>query len=150
MKLDLVNRILGEWTSPDLLGLMCYLVRNRRAPNKNRISGYQDDEKNIQHHYDIGNDFYGLFLTDPWRAYSCGIWEDNTTDLASAQKRKIDTIIYKLQIPRGETVLDIGCGWGRIADYVAKECGCTVAGLTLSKEQYDYCKATFPNVDIRL
>jgi len=141
----------GEWTSPDLIGLMCFLVRSvpigsRRMPAEAR----QDDAKNISHHYDVSNDFYGLFLTDPWRAYSCGIWDDEGTDLASAQKRKIDIIIEKLRVPVGCHVLDIGSGWGRIADYVSKKCGCRVVGITLSKEQHDFCADAFPSVDVRL
>lgn len=141
----------GEWTCPDLLGLMCFLVRSMpQQSTRMRAESSQDDAKNISHHYDVSNDFYGLFLTDPWRAYTCGIWDDEGTDLASAQKRKIDIIIEKLRVPVGCEVLDVGCGWGRIAEYVSKKCGCRVVGLTLSKEQHDFARDVSPMVDVRL
>jgi cyclopropane-fatty-acyl-phospholipid synthase len=84
-------------------------------------------------HYDIGNDVFELML-DPLMMYSCGYWEHANT-LAEAQEHKLELICKKLQLKPGERLLEIGCGWGGLAAYAAKNYGVEVLGITVSKEQ---------------
>jgi cyclopropane-fatty-acyl-phospholipid synthase len=106
-------------------------------------SGYGDskemdevlDKKNIAHHYDVGNDFYRLFLTDPLMTYSCGIWATDKTTLTDAQYNKINIIIKKMNPKPNQKILDIGCGWGKIAKYVADKTNTHVTGITVSEKQ---------------
>jgi cyclopropane-fatty-acyl-phospholipid synthase len=90
---------------------------------------------NAAHHYDLSDQLYELFL-DPDRQYSCAYFSHDTDDLESAQRNKKRHIASKLMIEPGNKVLDIGCGWGGLALYLARECGADVTGLTLSEEQY--------------
>lgn len=89
-------------------------------------------------HYDIGNDFYAAML-DPYRQYSCGYFKD-TDDLAQAQRNKMELIARKLDVRPGERVLDIGCGWGGLAKYLAETRGCRVTGLNISDEQIAFAR----------
>ena len=95
-----------------------------------------------ERHYDLGNDLFGAFL-DPLRQYSCAYFE-GTDDLAEAQIRKLELIFRKLGLKAGETLLDIGCGWGGLARYAAERCGCAVTAVNISAEQLrharDWCK----------
>ncbi|KAB7662096.1 cyclopropane fatty acyl phospholipid synthase [Plesiomonas shigelloides] len=84
-------------------------------------------------HYDLGNDLFNAML-DPNMQYSCAYWKDADT-LADAQVAKLKMICEKLQLQPGMKVLDIGCGWGGLAAYMAKEYGVSVVGVTISKEQ---------------
>lgn len=84
-------------------------------------------------HYDLGNDLFNAML-DPSMQYSCAYWKDADT-LADAQVAKLKMICEKLQLKPGMKVLDIGCGWGGLAAYMAKEYGVSVVGVTISKEQ---------------
>nr|WP_317401471.1 cyclopropane fatty acyl phospholipid synthase [Plesiomonas shigelloides] len=84
-------------------------------------------------HYDLGNDLFNAML-DPNMQYSCAYWKDADT-LADAQVAKLKMICEKLQLKPGMKVLDIGCGWGGLAAYMAKEYGVSVVGVTISKEQ---------------
>lgn len=84
-------------------------------------------------HYDLGNDLFTLML-DPYMQYSCGYWKDATT-LEAAQEAKLDMICRKLQLKPGMTLLDIGCGWGGLAAYAARNYGVSVQGVTISAEQ---------------
>ncbi|WP_047708509.1 cyclopropane fatty acyl phospholipid synthase [Plesiomonas sp. ZOR0011] len=84
-------------------------------------------------HYDLGNDLFNAML-DPNMQYSCAYWKDADT-LADAQVAKLKMICEKLQLQPGMEVLDIGCGWGGLAAYMAKEYGVSVVGVTISKEQ---------------
>ena len=86
-----------------------------------------------EQHYDIGNDVFELML-DPQMMYSCGYWEYAST-LAEAQQHKLEMICKKLQLKPGERLLEIGCGWGGLAAYAAKNYGVEVLGITVSKEQ---------------
>jgi cyclopropane-fatty-acyl-phospholipid synthase len=96
-----------------------------------------NSKKNISHHYDIGNDFYSLWL-DPTMTYSCAYFKNENDDLETAQTSKYDHICRKLQLKAGEKLLDIGCGWGGMMFYAAKNYGAKCVGYTLSKNQYDY------------
>ncbi|KRL05412.1 SAM-dependent methyltransferase [Liquorilactobacillus oeni] len=91
----------------------------------------------VQSHYDLGNDFYRLWL-DPTMTYSCAYFENETDTLEQAQLNKVHHIIKKLNPQPGKTLLDIGCGWGTLMLTAAKEYGLDVAGITLSEEQYKF------------
>ena len=96
--------------------------------------------KNAEHHYDLGEDLYDLFLDKDYRQYSCAYWKSKNETLEDAQKNKINHIIKKLDLRSGQRVLDIGCGWGSMCFSIAKQSECEVTGVTLSKNQYEYCK----------
>lgn len=96
----------------------------------------KQSEKDVQSHYDIGNDFYELWL-DPTLTYSCAYFDKgNQDDLEKAQLDKINHILDKLHPEKGKTLLDIGCGWGTLMLIAAKKYGLKVTGVTLSEEQY--------------
>lgn len=93
-------------------------------------------EEDVQSHYDIGNDFYEQWL-DPTLTYSCAYFtDDNKDDLEQAQIAKVHHILNKLHPQKGQTLLDIGCGWGTLMLTAAKEYSLKVTGVTLSEEQY--------------
>ena len=96
-------------------------------------------KKNVEHHYDLGEDLYNLFLDKEHRQYSCAYWKSPTETLEQAQQNKIDHIIKKLDLRPGQTVLDIGAGWGSLCFEIAKQSKCEVTGVTLSQNQFDYC-----------
>ena len=102
--------------------------------NRHTISASQKD---IQSHYDIGNDFYRLWL-DETMTYSCAYFQKATDSLEDAQHQKVHHILNKLAIQPGETLLDIGCGWGTLMITAAKEYGAKATGITLSEEQYQF------------
>jgi cyclopropane-fatty-acyl-phospholipid synthase len=96
--------------------------------------------KNISAHYDLGNDFYRLWLDRTW-TYSSAWFEGGThTTLEAAQQAKYRRILSTLNIKRGERVLEIGCGWGGFAELAAREAGARVTGLTLSTEQLEFAR----------
>ena len=95
------------------------------------------DERLVRFHYDIGNEFYALFLGDEMQ-YSCGYFEDPSVDLDTAQDAKLDRICRSLRLKRDERLLDVGCGWGGLICHAARRYGVRAHGLTLSKEQYEY------------
>jgi len=93
---------------------------------------------NVAHHYNLSDNLYSLFL-DPKKQYSCGYFKNENDTLEVAQNNKIQHIINKLNIKPNQKVLDIGCGWGSLAIDIAKSTGCEVTGITLSKNQFNYC-----------
>jgi cyclopropane-fatty-acyl-phospholipid synthase len=105
--------------------------------NRNTKAG---SRKNIHAHYDLGNAFYAAWLDDSM-TYSAGIYAPGDDDLRSAQQRKYRALAERIGIRRGDSVLEIGCGWGGFAEYAAREMGCTVTGLTISREQHDFAVA---------
>ncbi|MEK7265526.1 MAG: cyclopropane-fatty-acyl-phospholipid synthase family protein [Pseudomonadota bacterium] len=109
----------------------------RRFQQTNPIGRAQE---NVAHHYDISNDFYRLFL-DKDLAYSCAYFEYDGQPLEDAQQAKYRHIASKLRIEPGMRVLDIGCGWGGMAMYLAEHLGARVVGVTLSIEQRDLAEA---------
>ena len=96
-------------------------------------------KKNVEHHYDLGEDLYNLFLDKDHRQYSCAYWKSSNETLEDAQQNKINHIIKKLNLKSGQTVCDIGSGWGSMCFEIAKQSECEVTGYTLSQNQYDYC-----------
>jgi len=96
-------------------------------------------KENVEHHYDRGEELYDLFLDKKHRQYSCAYWKSSNDTLDDAQQNKINHIIKKLDLRPGQKVLDIGCGWGSMCFEIAKQSECEVTGITLSKNQYEYC-----------
>ena len=111
-------------------------ISNFNLPGKSR--------KNVEHHYDIGGEkgekLYDIFLDRDHRLYSCAYWKNETKTLEEAQKNKINHIVKKLDIKQGQKILEVGCGWGGMAFEIAKQKGCEVLGISLSKNQINYCK----------
>jgi cyclopropane-fatty-acyl-phospholipid synthase len=96
-------------------------------------------KKNISYHYDLGNEFYGLWL-DETMTYSSAIFETGQESLEKAQTAKYASMVDQMGAQPGDHVLEIGCGWGGFAEYAAKERGLNVTALTISREQYDYAQ----------
>jgi cyclopropane-fatty-acyl-phospholipid synthase len=103
-------------------------------------SDQRHDKDYIQFHYDIGDDFYRLFL-DPEMQYSCGYFTDFANEIEQAQKDKLDHICRKLRLKPGDRFLDVGCGWGGLVCHAARYYGVTAHGVTLSQNQHDFAVA---------
>ena len=103
---------------------------------KMATNNIKNSKKNIEFHYDIGNDFYKLWLDDTM-TYSCGYFKSKDDSLIQAQKNKVEHILKKLNLKEGETLLDIGCGWGELIISAAKEYKVKAMGITLSSEQLE-------------
>ena len=112
------------------------LARVRRYFNHSKAS----DKKAIQYHYDVSNEFYKLWL-DENMVYSCAYFENGDEDLATAQIKKIDHILTKIQLQPGQRLLDIGCGWGALVLRAAQKFGAKCVGVTLSQNQFDLATA---------
>jgi cyclopropane-fatty-acyl-phospholipid synthase len=108
-----------------------------------RLSGdvrsQERDQAAIQYHYDVGNDFYQLFL-DERMVYSCAYFPTGGEDLDAAQEAKLDLICRKLRLQQGERLLDIGCGWGGLLIFAAQRYGVTGMGVTLSAAQHELAR----------
>ncbi|MCX6866390.1 MAG: cyclopropane-fatty-acyl-phospholipid synthase [Verrucomicrobia bacterium] len=148
----------GFWSADNLTALVRIIVLNRRVLmdierglaafmqslyrvmhviRKNTEAGCK---KNIAAHYDLGNDFYSLWL-DATMTYSCNIFEHNNATLEDAATAKYDRICRKLALTPDDHVLEIGTGWGGFAIHAAKHYGCRVTTTTISQHQYDWAKA---------
>jgi cyclopropane-fatty-acyl-phospholipid synthase len=156
----------GDWTSPDLVALVRLCVRNvrlldttnrffsgvksmaARLRHRLRANTVSGSRKNISTHYDLGNDFYELML-DESMLYSCAHFRNADDCLAVAQQRKLELICNKLQIAPGDSILEIGCGWGAFAIYAAQRFGAHVTAVTISRAQYDYAAALLARTDVR-
>ncbi|MFA5080725.1 MAG: cyclopropane fatty acyl phospholipid synthase [Candidatus Paceibacterota bacterium] len=101
-----------------------------------------------QKHYDIGNDLFTLMLGKSM-AYSCGYFKE-TEDLDSAQMTKFDLICKKINLKSGQSLLDIGCGWGSFAKFAAENYGAEVTGITISKEQAEFVKNSCKNLPVKI
>jgi cyclopropane-fatty-acyl-phospholipid synthase len=104
-----------------------------------RVHSLLRDAKAISHHYDVGNDFYELFLGETW-TYSCARFVDDGMSLDEAQLAKYDMVCRKLGLREGMRYLDVGCGWGGLLIHAARNHGVTGVGITLSKAQADKAK----------
>ena len=100
---------------------------------------HRNSSEAIARHYDVSNDFYRLWL-DPEMVYSCAYFRDTEQGLAEAQEDKLDYICRKLRLRPGQSLLDIGCGWGALAIWAARHYGIQTHGITLSNKQYEYAK----------
>jgi len=121
-----VNALAKSTLKPD--GKLARIVRNITHDRKK-------DAEAIRYHYDVSNEFYEQFL-DPNMVYSCAYFEHGNEDLATAQLRKIDHILTKIRLQPGQTLLDIGCGWGALVLRAAEKFGARCVGITLSENQY--------------
>jgi len=99
----------------------------------------RNTKESISHHYDVGNDFYKLWL-DQEMVYSCAYFSDTEQTLDSAQEDKLDYICRKLRLTPGQTLLDIGCGWGALVCWAARKYGVKAHGITLSEQQFNYAQ----------
>ena len=161
----------GDWSSPDLTALM-KLACDNEAPlashgalqlpriclklrhwlNRNTPRG---SRRNISAHYDLGNEFYSKWL-DAGMSYSSAVFSSATDTLEAAQDAKLDRVVDLMDISGHERVLEIGCGWGGLAEHILKRTNCTLTGLTLSSEQLDFTQRRLSQVglasraDIRL
>ena len=99
------------------------------------------DREAIEHHYDLSNDFYSLFL-DERMVYTCAYFRGPDVDLDTAQADKLELVCRKLRLRPGDTLLDVGCGWGSLALWAAKHHGARVLGVTLSAEQARFAQET--------
>jgi cyclopropane-fatty-acyl-phospholipid synthase len=147
----------GEWSSPDLVKVVRFAVRNldrmgreggvisaltnfrNRLRRPRRTNNPGDCRENIAFHYDLGNEFYRLFL-DPTLMYSCAIFDDGNESLESAQQRKLARIAQSLDLRPRDHLLEIGTGWGGFALYAAQNHGCHVTTTTISRQQYEYAR----------
>lgn len=106
-------------------------------PRVNSLSG---SKKNIYHHYDIGNDFYELWLDRSWMQYTCAYFPDPTLSLEQAQEAKLHHVCRKLRLRPGERVVEAGCGWGGLARFMVKHYGVNVRAYNISHEQIEYAQ----------
>jgi len=106
-------------------------ITNYNFPRKSK--------KDIQYHYDKGEDLYDLFLDKKHRQYSCAYFLSKDESLEDAQQNKINHIIKKLDLQPGQRILDVGCGWGGMAFEIARQSQCEVTGISLSENQINYC-----------
>ena len=158
--------IAGDWTTPHLTDLIRVLVKNRAAVdsvifgswwgrlfyrlkhllNRNTRSNSQ---KNIHAHYDLGNAFYQLWL-DETMNYSSALFQgDYKQPMAQAQKAKVHRAIQSTNVKPGDRVLEIGCGWGALAEMATTEFGAHVTGVTLSTEQLRYAQARMQDAGVK-
>jgi cyclopropane-fatty-acyl-phospholipid synthase len=147
----------GYWTCNDLTQVVRFFLQNREVlegmdsgfarfasplrkmlhwVNRNTRSG---SRRNIAAHYDLGNDFFRLWL-DPTMMYSSAVFEREDMSLEEASTAKLDRICRKLELTPDDHVLEIGTGWGGFAVYAASQYGCRVTTTTISREQYEYAK----------
>jgi cyclopropane-fatty-acyl-phospholipid synthase len=142
----------GDWTTPDLPALLTLFIANRdeiesviygrwwgsllyRARHFFNRNSRQGSARNIHAHYDLGNEFYRLWL-DPTLNYSSAWFEgDRNGDLVQAQWAKVRRALTECDVRQGHRVLEIGCGWGALAEAAARDFGAAVTGVTLSREQ---------------
>lgn len=152
----------GWWDAPDLFAVMRLAARNIEAINAEWDGGWRRSlrvlremaaavrrrmlprasaGRDVAAHYDLGNEFFALFL-DESLAYSCAVFEDpargGAAALAAAQTRKLDKICDKLALRARDRVLDLGCGWGSFSFHAARRAECEVTALTLSAAQHSY------------
>jgi cyclopropane-fatty-acyl-phospholipid synthase len=129
--LDIAETLVGSFTNNrDRLTARTRAWLNRKRGNK----------ANIQHHYDVSNAFYRLWL-DERMVYSCAYFRAETDSLDQAQTQKLDHVCRKLLLKPGEEFLDIGCGWGALIFQAAQRYDVKATGITLSQNQYDHVKA---------
>lgn len=117
------------WNLPK--GLPAEALSSMRAAKAASVNS----RESIGHHYDVGNEFYRLFL-DPELVYSCGYFRTRDRSLAQAQQDKMDIICRKLRLAKGDRLLDIGCGWGALVLWAARHYGVKAHGITLSEQQH--------------
>jgi len=158
----------GDWSSDDVTQLLKLLLKNRgklgrayggkrlirtvtNLYHKLRKNSLKGSRKNIQYHYDLGNDFYALWL-DKGMTYSAALFTPKVSgnlaseqqSLGEAQNNKYQRILDELEVKAGQSILEVGCGWGGFAEK-ALENGCAIHGITLSEEQLEYAHKRLEN-----
>ena len=146
----------GDWSTPDLQAVLDVAIENNKAvarglPKSRWIAAFESLQhwlnrntrrqarKNIEAHYDLGNQFYGKWL-DPSMTYSAGLFEEQGESLEDAQRNKYRSICDRMGLRQGDHVLEVGCGWGGFAEYAARERGAKVTGLTISPAQLEFAQ----------
>lgn len=144
----------GWWSTPDLQAFMDLVNSDNDGmyngyPGQKLVEWYEkirfwfqrntksQARRNISYHYDLGNDFYGLWLDDTM-TYSSALFETGQESLEKAQTAKYASMVDQMNVRPGDHVLEIGCGWGGFAEYAARERGLRVTGLTISQEQFKF------------
>ena len=137
MELVELLRANAPWDRGGSIGRPSWLRRwrNRAAFALESVNSRIGSRRNVAHHYDIGNALYQLMLDGEHMQYSCAYWDNGVETLAQAQEAKLAHIAAKLALAPGQEVLDIGCGWGGMAIYLARKMDLRVTGITLSEEQ---------------
>jgi cyclopropane-fatty-acyl-phospholipid synthase len=145
----------GEWTSSNLESFLEIMVTNLPDSFNARSKSYiyynkiihffrentkSRAKKNIMYHYDLGNDFYKIWL-DKTMTYSSGLFKKDDESLSKAQENKYQLLIDQLKIKSHHKILEIGCGWGGFAEYAAKKIGCRIKGITISPSQLKFAKS---------
>ena len=132
---DLVAMLVAAFTVPEPTGIAAVMKSlQQRKPRANTKDGSRE---NIHHHYDIGNDFYRLWL-DKEMQYTCAYFPEDELTIEAAQQAKMDHICRKLQLRPGDRVAEAGCGWGGLARHMALNYGATVSSWNVSAEQVQY------------
>ncbi len=156
----------GEWESSDMVPIFDLFIRNRAGlRNTARASGLarwsakwrhrlrRNDKamarRNIAHHYDLGNDFYALWL-DETMSYSSAIFDSENITLAEAQRVKVAAIAQRVGAEPGQSLLEIGCGWGYLSGTLTNEYGADVTAISLSQEQTAWAQAHHSGPDFRI
>lgn len=154
--------IRNEWNAPDLENVLYKMLINQDNLHKTlqkywkyvlatyfipplAKNNLKESKENVTFHYDIGNDLYIKMLGKSMQ-YTCATGFEDGMTLDEAQLNKMKIIGRKLQLKKGMTVLDIGCGFGSLANYLQKTYDVKITGVTLSKNQYTYAKTNFKNV----
>lgn len=145
-----------DWTTPDLTALIRFAARNtealsravegsplmrlfNRAKHLLNANTKHGSRRNIEAHYDLGNDFYKEWL-DPSMLYSSGIFDQSAQTLEASQQKKLERILEKLDLDGSKNLLEIGCGWGALAVFLAGRANARVMGVTLSPSQLAWAK----------
>lgn len=157
--------IAGDWSTSNLTDLLRVLVQNRaevdavifgswagrlfyRIKHLLNRNTRTNSQKNIHAHYDLGNAFYGLWL-DATMNYSSALFNgDMSQPMADAQKAKVRRALQQAGVKAGDRVLEIGCGWGALAEMAAVEMGATITGVTLSTEQLAFANARMQRLGV--
>jgi cyclopropane-fatty-acyl-phospholipid synthase len=140
------RRILG--IAEALVGRFAHGKKRFSSGARTWLSKRKGNKANIQHHYDVSNDFYRLWL-DERLVYSCAYFRTEADTLAQAQLQKLDHICRKLMLAPGEELLDIGCGWGALVVHAAQNYGVQATGITLSQNQHDHAKARIAELGLQ-
>jgi len=112
--------------------------RNRWHEFRRSNATWEQAKENARVHYGLGADFYRLWLDDPYLMYTCGYWPEGTASLEQAQVNKMEHVCRKVRLSRGESVVDIGCGFGGFMFYAAKRYGVSLTGVNTTTEQVEF------------
>lgn len=143
----LLEKILRAGLQDEVTGSLRLRLLTAKAIAMN-LQSRTRSSRSVAAHYDIGNDLYTRML-DPRMVYTCAYWKTAST-LAEAQEAKLDLVCRKLGLEPGMRVLDLGCGWGGLAAFMAERYGCSVVGVTLSRDQHALGCEMWKHLDVDL